>query len=171
MEIYRLHHGRVRALVGRRLEGAEQAEDITSEVFRIAWAHHRAGGTVTPAWLHQVVRNLLGAEYRRGRRQRDLLKRLAAVETDAAAEDPGPGVVETVAVRAAMLGLTPEDRRVLHLAFWEDLPSAEIARRLGCSPPAARVRVLRAKRRLGDLLQAPSRRDAPAPAHTGQARR
>jgi DNA-directed RNA polymerase specialized sigma24 family protein len=41
------------------------------------------------------------------------------------------------------------------LRVGHDLPYAEVARRLGCSEGAARVRVTRALTRLADLLEAP----------------
>jgi RNA polymerase sigma factor (sigma-70 family) len=152
VDFYRLHHGRVRALVSRRLGRSEQVDDLTAEAFGIAWAHHRSGGDLTTAWLHQVVRNLIGAQYRRIRRHRDLQRRLLTTSEDLVEDEVGESIAETLDMHRAMRELSTADRRILHLAFWEDLPAAEIARRSGCSAEAARVRVLRAKRRLRSLL-------------------
>lgn len=49
---------------------------------------------------------------------------------------------------AAMAGLSPDHRRVLELRFLQDLPVAEVARRLGRSVPAAQMLCVRALREL-----------------------
>jgi RNA polymerase sigma-70 factor (ECF subfamily) len=55
-------------------------------------------------------------------------------------------------VRAALDQLPDRDREVLVLRYLEDLSTADTAAVLGCSEGAAKVRLLRAVRRLRDLL-------------------
>ena len=55
-------------------------------------------------------------------------------------------------VRAALDRLPERDREILVLRYLEDLSTAEAAAVLGCSEGAAKVRLLRAVRRLRDLL-------------------
>lgn len=57
------------------------------------------------------------------------------------------------------LGLDQELRRlpqkyrtVLHLYYWEDLPTEAIAELTGCKPATVRQRLARARRRMKDLL-------------------
>jgi len=53
---------------------------------------------------------------------------------------------------AALRLLAPDDRAVLVLRFWEDLPSADAARLLGISDAACRQRTARALARIRTLL-------------------
>jgi RNA polymerase sigma-70 factor (ECF subfamily) len=55
-------------------------------------------------------------------------------------------------VRAALDRLAERDREILVLRYLEDLSTAETAAVLGCSEGAAKVRLLRALRRLRDLF-------------------
>ena len=57
-------------------------------------------------------------------------------------------------VRAALDGLADRDREVLVLRYLEDLSTADTAAVLGCSHGAAKVRLLRALRRLRESLEA-----------------
>lgn len=51
-----------------------------------------------------------------------------------------------------LLKLPKKYRAVLHLFYWEDLPTAEIAAVVGCSPSAVRQRLARGRNMLKDLL-------------------
>jgi RNA polymerase sigma-70 factor (ECF subfamily) len=53
----------------------------------------------------------------------------------------------------AMRSLGPDDRAVLHLHYFVDLPIEEVARVLGISPGAAKTRIYRAVHRLRPELQ------------------
>lgn len=158
---YRQHHGALLAVARRRVADPSTAEDIASEVFGIAWArHHRDGGDLTVPWLYQVLRNVVGSEYRRTARADALATRLHLDPPD----DPAPVVDEhALDVRHRLLELTAPDREVLYLAYWADLPAVEIAAVCGCSPTAARLRLMRARRRLGSLLDS-----VPTPASAAQ---
>lgn len=48
----------------------------------------------------------------------------------------------------ALQRLRPEDRTVLHLYYYEELSTGEIARLLGCRPGTVRSRLTRARERL-----------------------
>lgn len=58
-------------------------------------------------------------------------------------------------VQEAVTRLSPVQRSVLHLAFYEDLPYAEIARVLECPEATVKTRVFHAKRALKSLLVQP----------------
>ena len=57
-------------------------------------------------------------------------------------------VVSSVDIAAGMDRLAPDDRAVLHMHFYMDMPLEEIGRVLGISTGAARSRVYRAAKRL-----------------------
>lgn len=63
-------------------------------------------------------------------------------------DDPVDSAVRTVDLDRAMSHLTPDDRAVLHLHYFLDLPLEEVGRVLGISAGAAKSRVYRAVDRL-----------------------
>lgn len=135
---------------------AAVAHDLLSEVFLTVWRRRAdvPDGVRRRAWLyrvaHNVLRNHVRGEARRGR----LLARLA-VERGLDVPEHADVVLRDVELREAMLRLRPRDREVLRLVAWEDCTAAEIGEVLGCSANAARIRLHRARRRLGELLDAP----------------
>lgn len=154
---YRRYYSLVLTVAQQRLAGVADAEDAAAEVFRIAWARDRAGGALTLPWLYQVLRNVVGNEYRR-------LGRAPAL-TEEFSDDQWRNVLETkaddaIAVRGCMNSLPAADRELLFMAYWEDLSRHEIAQILGCSVAAVRVRLLRARRRLARQLDVSSHQDA-----------
>lgn len=63
-------------------------------------------------------------------------------------ESPEDSVVRSLDIDAGMKSLSPDDRAVLHLHFYQDLPLEEVGRVLGISTGAARSRLYRAAKRL-----------------------
>jgi RNA polymerase sigma-70 factor (ECF subfamily) len=69
-------------------------------------------------------------------------------------EDHAGQVSEQLRVRAVLAELRQADQEVLRLTEWEGLDVAEVARVLGCSRTAAKVRLHRARRRFAARLLA-----------------
>lgn len=138
-DVYRFAHW----LAG---DGSE-AEDITSETFIRAWARNATIRTETlKAYLFTIARNVYLQRQRKGRRQ---------VELDDVYADPAPGppsVVESRLelhrVRSVVRNLPEIDRAAFILRVQHDLPYAEIARVLGVSLTAAKVKVHRVRKKL-----------------------
>ena len=146
---YRQHYRLILTVAEQRLRGHTDAEDITAEVFRIAWKHAFEGNELSLPWVYQVLRNVIGNEYRRVGRAAQFL------------EDAGPLLVanlvessseDAIEVRAAMRQLSVDDREVLYMAYWEDLSGQEIAAILDCTSVTVRVRLMRARRKLKSIL-------------------
>ena len=124
-----------------------EAEDITSETFIRAWVHHSAIRTETlKAYLFAIARNVFLQWQRKGKRQ------VALEDVD---PDPAPGPDELVESRLEMqrvqrvLQTLPEiDRAAFVLRVQHELPYAEIARVLGLSLSAAKVKVHRVRKKL-----------------------
>jgi RNA polymerase sigma-70 factor (ECF subfamily) len=123
------------------------AEEIAQETFVRAWVtpDEIRSGTVK-GYLLTIARHLILAEGRRRGRQ---------VALDAAAPDPQPGPeavvsgrLELAAVLEALQSLPETDRAALLMHAQDDLPYAEIARVLGLSLTAVKVRVHRARIKL-----------------------
>lgn len=149
--IYDAHFDAVLGFALRRTRRPEDAADVVSETFLVAW--RRVGHVPDPAlpWLYGVARRLL-ANQRRGdlRRSRlgDRLRRDLAVVVPDAAE----GVAVRTDVAEAMRRLSARDEEVLQLHLWEGLEPREIAEVLGVPATVVRPRLSRARARLRELL-------------------
>lgn len=86
--------------------------------------------------------------WRRTRRRRETQ---VAAPPDTAGHDAMPAVDLKLTVRGALARLTPRQRAVLVLRFFEDLPEAEVARILGCGVGTVRSTTHRSLARLREL--------------------
>lgn len=145
---YERHYSLLLGVAQRRLVGLSSAEDMVAEAFAIAWRRYHDGDELTLPWLYQVLRNLIGNEYRRLARSRDLVKRAGAVLDMNVVEFVSD---EAIDVRRLLRELAVEEREIIYMAYWEDLSRTEIAAILGCSTTAVRLRLMRARNRFKEL--------------------
>jgi RNA polymerase sigma factor (sigma-70 family) len=138
----------------RRADSPEDAADVVSETFMIAWRRldEVPVGDEARLWLYGVARRVL-ANQRRGQQRRERLNarlrdEVAVVSARAEAGRPAPDS----AVMAALARLDEADRELITLVAWEGLDRDQIATMLGCSRATIRVRLHRARRRLARLL-------------------
>lgn len=154
---YRRYYRLVLTAAQQRLPPMSDAEGVTSEVFRITWQHWASGHGLSLPWTYQVLRNVVGNEYRRVARadrfQQVAGPILARVWPDDEHTD------DAREIRQAVSRLRDEDVELLRMAYWEDLSAREVGRMLGCSAGAARVRLLRARQRLRAQLEEAARRE------------
>ncbi len=140
---------RLLAYALRRTASPEDAADVVSETFAIAWRRlddvpEGEGGML---WLYATCRRVIANHSRRETRRTELTRRMGS-ELRAVVSDPlDAGPDELLAVRA-LQDLGEDDREILMLVGWEGLGGAQLARLLGCSPTAARIRLHRARARL-----------------------
>lgn len=136
---------------------------MLAETYLIAWRRIAAMPDEPDArpWLFTVARNVLANQNRATTRRAALTETLiaeAARTVGAHQRTFGASGLERA------LALLPEpDREVLLLCGWDGLTPSQIATVVGCSPPAARVRLHRARRRLRALLDAPDPASERAP--------
>jgi RNA polymerase sigma-70 factor (ECF subfamily) len=149
----------------RRTGNPEDAADVVSETFMIAWRRldEVPQGDEARLWLYGVARRVL-ANQRRGLQRRERLDarlrdEVALVSTLAVPERPGPDSP----VMTALARLDEADRELLTLLAWEGLDRDQLARTLGHSRATIRVRLHRARRRLASLLgdERPDQRPSP----------
>jgi RNA polymerase sigma factor (sigma-70 family) len=138
----------------RRADSPEDAADVVSETFMIAWRRldEVPPGDEARLWLYGVARRVL-ANQRRGQQRRERLNarlrdEVAVVSARAVAERPASDST----VMAALARLDEADRELITLVAWEGLDRDQIATMLGCSRATIRVRLHRARRRLARLL-------------------
>jgi RNA polymerase sigma-70 factor (ECF subfamily) len=143
----------------RRCARREDALDVVSEVFTIAW---RRIDDVPPGdralmWLYGTARRVLAATVRLRERDRRLVHRIApsdAHSSGPSSPDPAVAVSERGAVARALRSLRHQDRDLLGLVAWEGLDTRRLAEVLDVSQVAARVRLHRARARLATALTA-----------------
>lgn len=122
------------------------AEDVVQEVFCALLQHPPRcdGPGQLRAWLMTATankcKNLLNSGWRR---------RTLPLEDVHACPDRRDEVLE---VRAAIGALPPELRGVVHLFYFEGMPTREIAALLGLSDSAVRSRLHRARKQMKDIL-------------------
>lgn len=149
--IFEEHHRAVLSYFYRRLD-PDEAFDAAEDVFLVAW-RKLASIPQEPdvrRWLYSVAQRVLANHERSHRRDYRLISKLA--HTPQPPHDgPEALVVRRSRERAvlnALGSLRARDQEVLRLAYWDELPHADIATLLGCSRSAVDVRIHRAIKRL-----------------------
>lgn len=148
--------------LARRTADPEIALELLAETFAHAVASRdrfRPGADDQAVrWLYGIARNKLADFYRRGRCERQALRRLG-IQMDRPSEEllaevsRSAGLDELRHKLAAALGqLSPGVRDAVQLRVVDELPYGELAERLRISEGAARVRVSRGLSALAALL-------------------
>ncbi len=147
--LYERHAGAVHRYALRRSD-SETAEEITAQVFMVAWRRRSALPQDALPWLYGVARRAL-AEHRRGTARR---KRLGErLRGEAIEATPEPELLDE-RLAAALRQLSHDDREALLLRYWEELEPGQIAQVMGCSRATMAVRLHRARLRLRRELEA-----------------
>lgn len=142
-------HAKNMVSLAKRLLGGDEAlaEDLVQSVFLLLLSRPGAidGYQHPEAWLYVALRNQIKNELRRACRSELPLE--AAGEA-AAAGDPPPPLAESLPP-----GLTAREREIL-ISYYEDrIPHEVLAPALGCSVPACRTRLFRAREHCRRLLE------------------
>ncbi len=144
-ELYEEHFERVYAFVARRLRNRDDAEDVTSEVFRDALANigkFEWRGAPFAAWLYRIASNAIA----------DRWQRSAKEQGTALVDDPpddsahaNPEETENRARLFRLVATLPDDqRRVIEMRFAEGRSIAEIAREISRTDGAVKQLQFRA---------------------------
>ncbi len=159
--LYDRHHRAVYGYFLRRTD-RETARECTEDVFLVAW---RRFGDVPEndgelRWLYGVARRVLANRRRSMMRRNRLTRRLLGIRASSPKE-PEVQVIqraEEQEVVNALGRLSPTAQEVVRLAYWEELPHADIGEILGCSAGAVATRLHRAVRRLEKELALPGQK-------------
>ncbi len=152
----------------RRLDDPVAAEDLVAETFVVVW---RRFGELPPRdeelfWLYGIAGHVL-ANLLRGRQRSMRLEARLALEREGELATPRYAEEDIEALLAALGELSPEERELIQLTYWEKLSYREMGITLGCSEKAAGIRLSRARRHLrerlnrslGEATESPLRRD------------
>jgi RNA polymerase sigma-70 factor (ECF subfamily) len=138
----------------RRLSTDDEARDVLQQTMlhvHRARRDFREGSRLRP-WLFTIALNLVREHYRRkGRRKEQPLSALPR-EPQAQPVTPLEDAQRAQRVRAALARIPLNQREVIELHWFEELPYEEIAPIVGASVSAVRVRAHRGYERLRVLL-------------------
>ena len=171
--IARLAHGEQQALAAlydatsayvyglalRIVQDQADAEDVTIEVYTQIYqqaSHYDASRGTPLAWLLMLTRSraLDRRRHNASHQQREALLEMAA-STPSTAPTPEEWSAQRDiqrAVQNALARLSPEQRQVIEIAYYEGLSRREIAEKLGQPLGTVKTRIRTAKMALRDLL-------------------
>ena len=129
-ELYARSYGVGYQLLGRRIE----AEDVAQETLARAFVHWRKVRGYAEAWVVRVAGNIAIDTWRKSSRL-DL-----SATPDTTTPEPNS---QRVDLHRALSTLSKRQREVLVLRFLADLPEADVARAIGCSPGSVKVHATR----------------------------
>jgi RNA polymerase sigma-70 factor, ECF subfamily len=151
--VFRRHYGEVFRFVRRRTESDAEAEEITQSVFVKAATcldPVEQGARPVLGWLYTVAQHRLIDEARR-RARRGPAVSLEVVS--AAAVEPRYGSEVAAALRIALSSLPAAQRDVVVMRLVEGRSFAEIARLVGASEAACKMRFLRGLSSVRDVFE------------------
>ncbi|MDF2507497.1 MAG: hypothetical protein K0Q52_1356 [Microbacterium sp.] len=141
------------AAIRHHIEGVvgdeEEVTEIVSEVFLHAWSRLRPARPPGRVWLLRAADRRLRA---RSRRSSTPPCALDAVHTGVSGADEQPGRTGRAEVVRALGVLTPVQRRIIMLTYWDGLAVGEIAELLRASESRVRKTLGVAQVRLRDEL-------------------
>lgn len=153
-ELYSKYYDKVFAIARGVLMDSDEAADAVQEVFTLVYRHLARFDKRSrfSTWLFRVAVNRSIQEARRNR------YRSRTVELTEAAGHIAPEEPDTSdpKVQAAMTKLSPADRALLVLFYWEELSLQDIADSIGCGVNAAKTRLYRARERFRVIYEANS---------------
>jgi len=155
-DFFHRHHTSVYAFAIKRLSEAADAADVVNDVMLQVWqkAGTFEGRSKVRTWMLGIANNKVLDHFRK--RGRDRHEELDDQIEDEAANT---GLLDISlaqdadAILHCMEKLSDAHRRVVHLAFYEDLPYPEIAQVLECPPGTVKTRMMHAKNNLKRCLQ------------------
>jgi RNA polymerase sigma factor (sigma-70 family) len=158
-EIFARYAPRIFRVVRRQVVSTDDASDIVQQTFlqlHRARADFEDGARLRP-WLFTIALNLKREHFRRRGRRPE-----SALELDGRSDpSTGPADLEkderSRLLRTALAQLPQNQREVIELHWFEELPMAEIATIVGASVSAVKVRAHRGYEKLRGLVEAMER--------------
>ena len=139
----------------------EIVEEALNDVMMVVWqtASRFNGTSRLSTWILGIAHNkALKARTRSARLDAELRQAEPYGVEPSGPEDAVAHRELTSSVAQALDSLPPEQRAVVELTFYYDLPYTEIAKIVGCPVNTVKTRMLHARRRLASLFAAESKR-------------
>lgn len=142
-------------LARRQLRDEAEAEDVVQRTFlALHRARHdfREGARLRP-WVFTIAMNLVRDTFRRRMRQRESPLELDGRRDPAVEYDRLERKEDALLVRRALSSLPAEQRQAIELHWLEERPFAEIAKIVGASVSAVKVRAHRGYKRMRAYIE------------------
>ncbi|HEX9731101.1 MAG TPA: sigma-70 family RNA polymerase sigma factor [Thermoanaerobaculia bacterium] len=151
-DIYRRHARDVFRFAFWLARDEEEAKDVTAETFARAWAGADDLRVETvKAYLFAIARNLVRENHRKRRPETEVDEAMPDARPDPEARAAARG--DLARVRRAVDALPEVDRAALLMRVTDGTSYADVARALGISVAAAKVKVHRARLRLAEAKE------------------
>lgn len=154
-ELHRRYADRLGRSIGRQIRNQHDVQEIVQQTFlQLHRARHdfRQGSPLRP-WIYTIANNLKREYFRRRARKPE-----APLDLDGRHEPSVEPVDHTrtesaAQIHAAVLGLPDNQREVIELHWFEDMPFSEVAQVVGASVTAVKVRAHRGYGKLRTKLK------------------
>ena len=161
-QLYRAKYAALVAFAGALLGGDRAGgEDAVDEAFLDIWrsAASFSGSGSADGWIRRIVRNKVIDQLRK---RREVLSQDPWLVSGAVAinsVEPSPFDLasagdEAKTVRLALGELSPDQREVVWLCYYEELPLRDIAALVGCPENTVKTRLFHARQRMRSALAA-----------------
>jgi len=144
--LFRQQHAAVRRYVTRRA-WPDAVDDVVAETFLAAWRRFDDIPPDALPWLLTTARNCLSNHRRSALRGAALIERLRAQPLPGAS-DEHTQLAQRESILRALGSLGEVERELVLMTEWDGLSPREAAAVLGVSPPVARARLYRGRRKL-----------------------
>ena len=160
--LYDLSVDALKALVLRLVRNHADSDDVLSEVYRQVWERpqqYQAERGPVMAWLFVIARTR-ALDLIRKRRNNVALASIApsaheeSENPEPAADDLLQSTQESSHIHRALLQLTAEQRRMLDLAYFQDMSHQEIADSTGLALGTVKSHIRRGQQALKEVLEA-----------------
>jgi RNA polymerase sigma-70 factor (ECF subfamily) len=156
--LFERYAGLLFGMAKRRLGSDDDACDVVQQTMlqmHRARNDFRPGARLRP-WLFTIAMNLVREQYRKRKRRREQVLEPSysppAPENASEAERDDEQRARATRIPTALASLPAQQREVIELHWFEESPNEEIARVVGASVAAVRVRAHRGYERLREIL-------------------
>ena len=159
--LYDLSVDALKALVLRMVRNHADSDDVLSEVYKQVWERPRqyqAERGPVMAWLFVIARTRALDLLRKRRNTTDLASvtpsaREVADAPEPAADDLLQSIQESSHIHRALLQLSADQRRMLDLAYFQDMSHQEIADSTGIALGTVKSHIRRGQQALKEVLE------------------
>jgi RNA polymerase sigma-70 factor, ECF subfamily len=153
--LFERHHARLYRYCLRMTGNRQTSEDLVQDVFMkmLRYKANFRNDSVFGPWMFGIARNACVAHWRKAAVDAVPEAELGGAPVEPHGDDDHAGAQQAELVRRALLALPVERREVLVLSRYEFKTYEEIARTLGCSVEAVKVRAHRAIKQLRDIYK------------------